>query len=104
MLNPRLSHLSSVFGASFVSRFCIDVIIVYYLLYALFDALLGRVNFNNTYVVSILTALLYCISSVLTAYFAYNVSIDMESLTEYFMAFTMFSWRLVLVQFLYLLN
>ena len=68
LVNPKLSDITSLFGFEYLAEFHLDGNMIYYLLYALFGAMIGgsKISFNKRkrVVVSLILILGYVFSSV----------------------------------------
>lgn len=87
VFNPRLSDVANLFNVSYSNMAQIDGNIIYFMLYAVFGAILGRTNAKNRNVVKYSTLVLYFSSALIIAYSTYVLSIEAGELVSRFYDF-----------------
>jgi len=84
ILNPTLSDITNLLiGVKLISSFQIDGEIIFYLLYAIFGAILGNIEFKNRFIHNI-TPLIYIISSIAIGYITSIISLDIGEFNSIF--------------------
>lgn len=93
VLNPQLAKLTNFLDYTYVSRLRLDGNLLYFLLYAVFGAILGNtIEIKNIYRWANIAPIIYVITSLLIGYGTYVLSVDANRFVS-----TMYSYNGVLV-------